>query len=356
LFGTNAADGKSELIVGMLAIIGNTLTSGVTPSIFRIAFGDVICSGARTNNNIVNSANFYKVSYDNNATGSVEISGFLTNDQTTADVNNEPTPTVTRRINDNSYSGPNFSKYQLNGKNVNSGTTAPTSGTWAVGDVVWNTAPASGLPTFWVCSVAGTPGTWIGIGSYDQNSNVGAGVYIHPNDLGYKAWSIDPRYVSTTGFAPTAGTIYVAKLRTPDAYNSGININHELYVIQAGTGVTALANCFVGLYRADTLAQIAVSTDRSGSWNSVSGKQISLTTTAAKPAGVDLYAAIIVGTQATTNVQFGRVGAVSAVLANGSRLSAGNSLFATADTGASALPATLAALTANSVSLYHGLY
>lgn len=37
---------------------------------------------------------------------------------------------------------------------------APTTGTWRVTDVVMNSAPASGQPAGWVCTVAGTPGTW----------------------------------------------------------------------------------------------------------------------------------------------------------------------------------------------------
>lgn len=37
---------------------------------------------------------------------------------------------------------------------------APTTGTWRVTDVVMNSAPATGSPAGWVCTVAGTPGTW----------------------------------------------------------------------------------------------------------------------------------------------------------------------------------------------------
>lgn len=37
---------------------------------------------------------------------------------------------------------------------------APTTGTWNQGDQVWNTAPASGGTPGWVCTTAGTPGTW----------------------------------------------------------------------------------------------------------------------------------------------------------------------------------------------------
>jgi hypothetical protein len=37
---------------------------------------------------------------------------------------------------------------------------APVAGTWRVGDIVMNSAPAAGQPPGWVCTVAGTPGTW----------------------------------------------------------------------------------------------------------------------------------------------------------------------------------------------------
>jgi hypothetical protein len=39
-------------------------------------------------------------------------------------------------------------------------TAAPTVGDWLLGDTVMNSAPASGQPAGWMCTVAGTPGTW----------------------------------------------------------------------------------------------------------------------------------------------------------------------------------------------------
>jgi parallel beta-helix repeat protein len=39
-------------------------------------------------------------------------------------------------------------------------TAAPTLGTWARGDVVWNTTPAAAGAPGWVCTAAGSPGTW----------------------------------------------------------------------------------------------------------------------------------------------------------------------------------------------------
>jgi len=37
---------------------------------------------------------------------------------------------------------------------------APTTGTWAVGDIVYNDTPTAGGYIGWVCVTAGTPGTW----------------------------------------------------------------------------------------------------------------------------------------------------------------------------------------------------
>lgn len=37
---------------------------------------------------------------------------------------------------------------------------APTTGTWRRGDIVYNTTPSSGGYIGWICTAAGTPGTW----------------------------------------------------------------------------------------------------------------------------------------------------------------------------------------------------
>lgn len=47
------------------------------------------------------------------------------------------------------------------------GSAAPTVGTWAVGDKVYNTAPAAGGKLGWVCTTAGSPGTWKAFGAID---------------------------------------------------------------------------------------------------------------------------------------------------------------------------------------------
>jgi len=57
--------------------------------------------------------------------------------------------------------GRHYSRKNAAGKVTTQGTAAPTTGTWGVGDRSENTAPASGAPSGWVCTVAGTPGTWL---------------------------------------------------------------------------------------------------------------------------------------------------------------------------------------------------
>jgi len=44
-------------------------------------------------------------------------------------------------------------------------TAAPITGTWKVGDRVYNQTPVVGQPKSWVCTVAGTPGTWVSEGN-----------------------------------------------------------------------------------------------------------------------------------------------------------------------------------------------
>lgn len=44
-------------------------------------------------------------------------------------------------------------------------TAAPTTGTWGVGDEVRQLTPVAGNPKGWLCTAAGTPGTWVSTGN-----------------------------------------------------------------------------------------------------------------------------------------------------------------------------------------------
>jgi hypothetical protein len=55
--------------------------------------------------------------------------------------------------------------YGTLGRAITYGTAAPTVNTWARGDRVYNQDPTVGQPKSWVCTVAGTPGTWVSEGN-----------------------------------------------------------------------------------------------------------------------------------------------------------------------------------------------
>jgi hypothetical protein len=48
----------------------------------------------------------------------------------------------------------------LMNRRVKEAASVPTTGTWILGDVVWNSSPTPGGTIGWVCTIAGTPGTW----------------------------------------------------------------------------------------------------------------------------------------------------------------------------------------------------
>ena len=55
---------------------------------------------------------------------------------------------------------PNFVNLDYGIRRSLADTAPPTSGDWNVFDAVWNSAPAVGNPEGWVCTTAGSPGTW----------------------------------------------------------------------------------------------------------------------------------------------------------------------------------------------------
>lgn len=58
-----------------------------------------------------------------------------------------------------------ISQINASGRTEALGTAAPTTSTWARGDRVINITPAVGSPKSWVCTLAGTPGTWVSEGN-----------------------------------------------------------------------------------------------------------------------------------------------------------------------------------------------
>jgi parallel beta-helix repeat protein len=78
---------------------------------------------------------------------------------------------------------------------ITSASAVPSTGTWAAGDKCYNTAPSAGQAFAWVCTVAGTPGTWVAIPMSDactrditftfdgQNTPIAAGSKVYLSDI-----------------------------------------------------------------------------------------------------------------------------------------------------------------------------
>lgn len=159
----------------------------------------------------------------------------------------------------------------------------------------------------------------------------------------------DVRNCTSTGFTPVAGTVYLSRVETPRPITVR---NLAIPVLVAGTGATALANCYLGLYDSAG-ARLGVTAEQHAAWATVGVKTAAL----AVAAPIDLpfvYIALLVGTQSTTPVQFVQ----SNGLSNAAILNWEYSptfLGAKADTGASALPTTSATIVANGTLVLAGL-
>lgn len=69
--------------------------------------------------------------------------------------------------------GPNLKSLDSAVKRIVWSDIAPTLGTWAANDRVFHTNPALGDPAGWVCTTAGTPGTWSVAGQVGYRTSAG---------------------------------------------------------------------------------------------------------------------------------------------------------------------------------------
>jgi hypothetical protein len=89
----------------------------------------------------------------------------------------------------------------INGQAVQRTSTAPGGSiTGIVGDVSWNSAPSTGKPAGWVCTVTGTPGTWEPMGQSGMRVNAGS-----------PAGVITPYFSGEELLNSTAGTLFKSK-------------------------------------------------------------------------------------------------------------------------------------------------
>lgn len=122
------------------------------------------------------------------------------------------------------------------------------------------------------------------------------------------AWNFDPMLASSTAANTGAGQRGYYKV----PIHEDMTVTAAgIYVATGGTGATALANCFLGLYDASG-TRLGVSADQSTAWATVGFKSAALTADAAGSlnlsGGPDSYVYVgeIVGTMSTTAVGFAR--------------------------------------------------
>lgn len=74
---------------------------------------------------------------------------------------------VTTQVTGAPLGGPTVGRIvaRLNDKFQWQTTAAPAAGSWDIGDTSVNSAPAIGQPKGWMCTLAGTPGTWVSTGN-----------------------------------------------------------------------------------------------------------------------------------------------------------------------------------------------
>jgi len=108
------------------------------------------------------TANAVRPRLNNNHVYAVAASGigYLINASTTPNIdanglNNTGASGIT-----NIVGGAPIFIFQGNNQKMSRGSAVPTAGTWAVGDIIWRITPIAGNFIGWVCTTAGTPGTW----------------------------------------------------------------------------------------------------------------------------------------------------------------------------------------------------
>lgn len=157
-----------------------------------------------------------------------------------------------------------------NGRRVGYDTAAPTSGTWALGDVIYNTEPSVGEAHKWNCTVAGTPGTWVRqriekrrIDNFTGNENItltdGTVLIRDPNGAS--------RSLVPTGTFPEGELIYI--INTADAAEDIIWNTGGADTYYVGQNETAIVSYDGTLWRTLLLGQNDLTQDADVTFNSV---------------------------------------------------------------------------------------
>lgn len=163
---------------------------------------------------------------------------------------------------------------------------SPTSGMFAVGDLVIDQTGEE-----YVCTVAGSPGTWVMASPVDTP--------LTNNMLG---WTCDPALTGGSGSKPGTGIVYLQRFRAVQSGSCG----HVLYSLVSGGSTLTTNENFLALYdtgqtTSGTATRIAVSSDLTSTLGSGGVYSSAFSAAATLVAGQDYFIAILVnGTTAPT--------------------------------------------------------
>lgn len=135
----------------------------------------------------------------------------------------------------------------------------PVSGTYAVGDRVTDLFGRE-----YVCTAAGTPGTWRAVADCSS---------WRPSDYGWLGWTQDPATLNTTAWSSWgSGLLYAVNVRLErPSLVTGI----IMATIGAGSGLVS-GQCFAELRARDTTAVLGRTADQSTLWASVAVQKMPL--------------------------------------------------------------------------------
>lgn len=210
----------------------------------------------------------------------------------------------------------------------------PATGTWAVGDAVQDAAGA-----WWLCTAAGTPGTWVGTlttagGSVSGNLAV-AGYALgqdSPADHGVAAWCYDPA-LAVNSTQLTGGTLYLVRVNVAAAVTA---TKIYWWVANTGSGATTNQN-FVGLY--DSSGALLASANVDSSFSTATLKTTTIPGTALS-AGAFYWVALLFNASVTPTLTRAS-GWTGVDTAANLGLTAATYRFAKNGTGRTALPASI---------------
>lgn len=112
---------------------------------------------------VVTGNRFYNIDASKATDSAVYLTSSVASDPTHVVSNNWFSNDITNQVTPNTMAvGATIAE-----KVVGVDTAAPASGTWKVGDIIFNDAPAGSGKIGWVCTTAGTPGTWKTWGAID---------------------------------------------------------------------------------------------------------------------------------------------------------------------------------------------